>query len=84
MAIGCFIIMPLSLYNRMSEFRYASLIVIGAIFYIFIMLLIELPSYNSYYAPLVESYAWKLDWNFFKSCSISFFAFANQTESINI
>jgi amino acid permease len=46
MSIGCLIIMPLSLYNRMSEFRYASLIVLVAIFYIFVMLLIELPAYN--------------------------------------
>ncbi len=68
----------------MSEFRYASLIVLVAIFYIFVMLLIELPSYNSHYSPLYPKSIWKFDWDFFNSCSMSFFAFSNQIEAINI
>jgi amino acid permease len=84
MGIGCFIILPLSMYNKMGEFQYASLIVLIAITYIFIMLLIELPSYYEQNSDLALIQAWNFDLNFVNSCSMSFFAFTNHVEYINI
>lgn len=70
--------MPVSLKRDMSGFRYITGISILAEFYTGIVLIIQLPSYLAYAKQnptvYVEDYA-IFDLNFFKGCSIVFFAY---------
>ena len=48
-AMALFVLLPMSLMTDMSAFRYASLASIGALVYVGIVLLIELPKYFNWY-----------------------------------
>lgn len=76
--IGFLLLMPVSLKRDMSGFRYITGISILAEFYTGIVLIIQLPSYLAYAKQnptvYVEDYA-IFDLNFFKGCSIVFFAY---------
>jgi len=48
-AVAFFVLLPMSLMTDMSAFRYASLASIGALVYVGIVLLVELPKYFNWY-----------------------------------
>lgn len=47
--VALFVLLPMSLMTDMSAFRYASLASIGALVYVGIVLLVELPKYFNWY-----------------------------------
>jgi amino acid permease len=76
--IGFILLMPVSLKKDMSSFRYITFVAILAEIYTGIVLIIQLPKYMRYALanPTIykEDYA-IFDLNFFKGCSIVFFAY---------
>ena len=78
------IIFPLLCNNKMSGFRYISLISILSLTYIMIILIMYAPAYfQQNYTPEKLYYA-KFDWNFFSSFAITFFSFGCHMEIIPI
>jgi amino acid permease len=69
------ILLPLSMIKDMSGFRHVSFASLISLFYLGIVLLIELPSYaQQNYTPQGNIIAW-WDWNLPKGAAMTFFAF---------
>lgn len=82
--VALFILFPLGSINKMSGFRYISIISITSLLYIMFVLVFELPQY------IVQNYSYErmnfvtLDWSFFSNFSITFFAFGCHLEFVPI
>ena len=84
MAIGLVLIFPLCLLRNLSVFRYVSLAILFSMFYVCIVLLIELPDYFTHnYSPLVINYA-TFNWNFFPAFATTVFSYSCHVSLINI
>ena len=67
----------MSLMTDMSAFRYASLASIGALVYVGIVLLVELPKYHKWYWQPAQGHIspFYFDMNLFSGANMNFFAF---------
>lgn len=72
-----FVLLPMSLKTDMSAFRYASLASIGALVYVGVVLLIELPKYFNWYWDDAQGKIspFFVDMNIFSGANMNFFAF---------
>ena len=70
-----FFYFPLSLKTDMSAFQYGGLASIVALFYVALVMMIELPFYAKQNFESATIYEFYIDWNIFTSCSITFFAY---------
>ena len=68
---------PLSLMKDMSAFQYGGLASVIALLYVAIVMIVETPFYyrQNIDNPLTEVYAFKIDWNFFSACAMTFFSY---------
>jgi amino acid permease len=76
--VAAFIFLPLSAQRDLSALSIAGLVSICAIAYTALVLLVEMKYYNDIYKPIATIYPFYLDWNFFSSCALTFFAFTCQ------
>ena len=75
--VAFLILLPLSMKTDMSAFRYISLASIGALVYVGVLLLVELPKYFNWYWDDAEGKiapVW-FDMNLFTGANMNFFAF---------
>jgi len=78
--IAILILLPLSLKKDMSSLAFTSIVSVGALFYVLIVMAIEVPFYwkENRHKPETVMYAFKLDANLLTSFSLVFFAFTCQ------
>ena len=82
--LSLFILFPMSLLRDMSAFRYISLASIFSLSYMGIVLIIDLPSYYSYFVKIAPHSPAYFDWNIPVSGAMCFFAFTCQTQLLSI
>lgn len=82
--VAALIFLPLSAQRDLSALSKAGLVSICAIAYTSIVLLVEMKYYNAEYKPIATIYPVYLDWNFFSSCALTFFAFTCQIQLLPI
>lgn len=78
--IALLVLLPLSLVEKMSGFRYASIISILALLYILVILVIELPAYAQEYFSFDRLVYANWEIKAFSGASITFFAFSCHVE----
>jgi amino acid permease len=76
--VSILILLPLSLKRDMSAFRYISLASLGALFYVGVVLICELPAYYKNFSKDANIVAAYFDMNIFTGCSMTFFAYTCQ------
>ena len=78
--IACLILFPMAMKRDMSSLAFMGIVSVAALFYVLIVMLVELPFYYKIYSEMdnIESHAFKLDMNVLTSCSIVFFAYTCQ------
>ena len=78
--VACLILLPLALKRDMSSLAFMGLVSVASLFYVLIVMLVEMPFYYQVYVddPKTEIHAFKLDMNVLTSCSIVFFAYTCQ------
>jgi amino acid permease len=72
---GYLVLFPLSTLRDLSALSFAAMLSICAVTYTTIVLLIELPYYNTLNYPKADIKVAVLDWNFLSSAAVVFFSY---------
>jgi len=81
-----FLYFPLSIKRDMSAFAYGGVASVVALCYVAMIMVGETPGYfdQNFNAPQTQIRPYIFDWNFFTSCSVTFFAYTCQVQLLPV